>query len=48
METFGQFLALADFPNYIKPFVFSPSGSNSLWYWGAQKQGLSDEAINGE
>ncbi|CAH1763007.1 4789_t:CDS:10 [Entrophospora sp. SA101] len=45
-ETFGQFLALADFPNYIKPFVFSPSGSNSFWYWEAQKQGLIEEVVN--
>ncbi|CAG8733167.1 16961_t:CDS:2, partial [Dentiscutata heterogama] len=30
IETLGQFLALADLPDYIKPFVFSPPGANSL------------------
>ncbi|CAG8434123.1 10039_t:CDS:2 [Funneliformis mosseae] len=46
LETFGQFLALADFPSYIKPFVFSPASTNSLWYFGVKKQASSEEAIN--
>ncbi|CAG8558446.1 12529_t:CDS:2 [Ambispora gerdemannii] len=46
METFGQFLALADLPSYIKPFVFSPAGSNAFWYWEAKKQAMSTEVVN--
>ncbi|CAI2163625.1 20368_t:CDS:2 [Funneliformis geosporum] len=46
LETFGQFLALADFPSYIKPFVFSPPSTNSLWYFGVKKQASSEQAIN--
>ncbi|CAG8499202.1 26330_t:CDS:2 [Racocetra persica] len=46
METLGQFLALADLPNYIKPFVFSPPGTNSLWYFGSKKMGCSEDAVN--
>ncbi|RIA89266.1 hypothetical protein C1645_772858, partial [Glomus cerebriforme] len=46
METLGQFLALGDFPSYIKPFVFSPPGANSLWYFGAKEQASSEQAIN--
>ncbi|CAG8454066.1 18519_t:CDS:10 [Racocetra fulgida] len=42
----GQFLALADLPNYIKPFVFSPPGANSLWYFGSKKMGSSEDAVN--
>lgn len=47
METLGQFLALGDFPSYIKPFVFSPPGANSLWYFGVKEQASSEQAING-
>ncbi|RIB30394.1 hypothetical protein C2G38_2053776 [Gigaspora rosea] len=46
IETLGQFLALADLPDYIKPFVFSPPGANSLWYFGSKKLGSSEEAMN--
>ncbi|CAG8616158.1 14676_t:CDS:2 [Cetraspora pellucida] len=46
METLGQFLALADLPNYIKPFVFSPPGTNSLWYFGSKQLSCSNEALN--
>ncbi|GET00171.1 hypothetical protein GLOIN_2v1525589 [Rhizophagus clarus] len=46
METLGQFLALGDFPSYIKPFVFSPPGANSLWYFGVKEQASSEPAIN--
>ncbi|CAG8513283.1 10348_t:CDS:2 [Cetraspora pellucida] len=46
METLGQFLALADLPNYIKPFVFSPPGTNSLWYFGSKQLSCSNEAVN--
>ncbi|CAG8568363.1 5644_t:CDS:10 [Ambispora leptoticha] len=46
METFGQFLALADLPSYIKSFVFSPAGSNAFWYWKAKKQAMSTEVVN--
>ncbi|CAB4393651.1 unnamed protein product [Rhizophagus irregularis] len=45
-ETLGQFLALGDFPSYIKPFVFSPPSANSLWYFGVKKQASSEQAIN--
>ncbi|CAG8609311.1 1883_t:CDS:2, partial [Diversispora eburnea] len=46
IETFGQFLALAYLPDYIKPFVFSPPGSNSFHYCGVKSQGCSEESIN--
>ncbi|CAG8532695.1 18595_t:CDS:2 [Acaulospora morrowiae] len=46
METLGQFLVLADLPNYIKPFVFSPPGINAFWYFSAQTRSCSEESIN--
>jgi len=36
LKRFGQFLALGNFPPYLKPFVFSwPASTNVCYYWCA-------------
>ncbi len=45
LQTFGQLIAMADFPRYIKPFIFSWPSANSITYLPARAMITSEECL---